>query len=71
MKLLKDILKIKLELNEYNNKNEITFFIRTPQETNSLLNYFQIDISIKSGVLGVAGYAANLGTYSLQKRRWR
>lgn len=44
------------------------YFIRTPQETNSLLNYFQIDISIKSGVLGVAGCPANLGTYSLQKK---
>ena len=44
------------------------YFIRTPQETNSLLNYFQIDISIKSGVLGVAGCPANLGTYTLRKK---
>ena len=46
------------------------YFIRTPQETNSLLNYFQIDISIKSKLLGSSIYRpANLKTYSLQKKR--
>lgn len=44
------------------------YFIRTPQETSSNLSYFLIDISVKSGVLGVAGCPANLGTYSLQKK---
>lgn len=44
------------------------YFIRTPQESDSNLSYFLIDISVKSGVLGVAGCPANLGTYSLQKK---
>lgn len=44
------------------------YFIRTPQETSSNLSYFLINISVKSGVLGVAGCPANLGTYSLQKK---
>jgi len=44
------------------------FFIRTPQETNSSLSYFEINITVKSGVLGVVGCPANLGTYSLQKK---
>ena len=44
------------------------YFIRTPQETSASLSYFQINITIKSGVLGVAGCPVNLGTYSLQKK---
>ena len=44
------------------------FFIRTPQETSSSLSYFQINITIASGVLGVAGCPANLGTFTLQKK---
>jgi len=44
------------------------FFIRTPQETDSELSYFQINITIASGVLGVAGCPANLGTFTLQKK---
>jgi hypothetical protein len=44
------------------------FFIRTPQQTSSSLNYFQINITIASGVLGVAGCPANLGTFTLQKK---
>ena len=44
------------------------FFIRTPQETSSSLNYFQINITIASGVLGVAGCPTNLGTFTLQKK---
>jgi len=44
------------------------FFIRTPQETSSNLSYFQINITIASGVLGVAGCPANLGTFTLQKK---
>ena len=44
------------------------FFIRTPQETDANLSYFQINITIASGVLGVAGCPANLGTFSLQKK---
>ena len=44
------------------------FFIRTPQETDANLSYFQINITVKGGVLGVAGCPTNLGTYSLQKK---
>jgi len=44
------------------------FFIRTPQETDANLSYFQINITIASGVLGVAGCPANLGTFTLQKK---
>ena len=44
------------------------FFIRTPQEANANLSYFQINITVKGGVLGVAGCPTNLGTYSLQKK---
>lgn len=44
------------------------YFIRTPQETSSSLSYFQINITIASGVLGVAGCPANLGTFTLQKK---
>jgi len=44
------------------------FFIRTPQETDANLSYFQINITVKGGVLGVAGCPVNLGTYSLQKK---
>lgn len=44
------------------------YFIRTPQETDANLSYFQIDITIKGGVLGVAGCPVNLGTYNLQKK---
>ena len=44
------------------------FFIRTPQETSSSLSYFQINITVKGGVLNVAGCPTNLGTYSLQKK---
>jgi hypothetical protein len=44
------------------------FFIRTPQEADANLSYFQINITIASGVLGVAGCPANLGTFSLQKK---
>jgi|GEM_PF-2435299 len=44
------------------------YFIRTPQETDANLSYFLIDITIKGGVLGVAGCPVNLGTYSLQKK---
>ena len=44
------------------------YFIRTPQETDANLSYFQINITIKGGVLGVAGCPTNLGTYSLQKK---
>lgn len=44
------------------------FFIRTPQETSSSLSYFQINITVKSGVLGVAGCPPNLGTFTLQKK---
>ena len=44
------------------------FFIRTPEQTSSLLSYFQIDVSIKSGVLGVAGCPANIGTFDLTKK---
>jgi hypothetical protein len=44
------------------------FFIRTPQQTSSSLNYFQINITIASGVLGVAGCPASLGAFSLQKK---
>ena len=44
------------------------FFIRTPQQTSNDLNYFQIDITIKSGLLNEAGCPANLGTYSLKKK---
>ena len=44
------------------------YFIRTPQETNSLLNYFQINITIKDGLLNEAGCPANLGTYTLRKK---
>ena len=44
------------------------FFIRTPQEADSSLSYFQINISIASGVLGVAGCPASLGSFSLQKK---
>ena len=44
------------------------FFIRTPQQTSANLSYFQININVKSGVLGVAGCPTNLGTYSLQKK---
>ena len=44
------------------------FFIRTPQETDANLSYFQINITIKGGVLGVAGCPANLGTFTLQKK---
>ena len=44
------------------------YFIRTPQETSANLSYFLIDITIKGGVLGVAGCPVNLGTYSLQKK---
>ena len=32
------------------------------------LSYFQINITIASGVLGVAGCPANLGTFTLQKK---
>ena len=44
------------------------YFIRTPQETDANLSYFQINITIASGVLGVAGCPANLGTFTLQKK---
>jgi hypothetical protein len=44
------------------------YFIRTPQETDANLSYFQINITIKGGVLGVAGCPANLGTFTLQKK---
>ena len=44
------------------------YFIRTPQETDANLSYFQINITIKGGVLGVAGCPTSLGTYSLQKK---
>lgn len=44
------------------------YFIRTPQETDANLSYFQINITVKGGVLGVAGCPTNLGTYSLQKK---
>lgn len=44
------------------------YFIRTPQEADATLNYFQINITIKGGVLGVASCPANLGTYSLNKK---
>ena len=44
------------------------YFIRTPQEADATLNYFQINITIKGGVLGVASCPVNLGTYSLQKK---
>ena len=44
------------------------YFIRTPQETDANLSYFQINITVKGGVLGVAGCPVNLGTYSLQKK---
>lgn len=44
------------------------YFIRTPQEADSSLSYFQINITIASGVLGVAGCPANLGTFTLQKK---
>ena len=44
------------------------FFIRTPQEADANLSYFQINITIASGVLGVAGCPANLGTFTLQKK---
>jgi len=44
------------------------FFIRTPQETDANLSYFQINITVKGGVLGVAGCPTSLGTYSLQKK---
>jgi len=44
------------------------FFIRTPQETDANLSYFQINIIVKGGVLGVAGCPTSLGTYSLQKK---
>lgn len=44
------------------------FFIRTPQEADSSLSYFQINISIASGILGVAGCPASLGSFSLQKK---
>ena len=44
------------------------YFIRTPQETDVNLSYFEINITITSGVLGVAGCPANLGIFSLQKK---
>lgn len=44
------------------------YFIRTPQETDANLSYFQINITIASGVLGVAGCPVNLGTFTLQKK---
>jgi len=44
------------------------YFIRTPQETDANLSYFQINITIASGVLGVAGCPTNLGTFTLQKK---
>ena len=44
------------------------YFIRTPQEADANLSYFQINITIASGVLGVAGCPANLGTFTLQKK---
>jgi len=44
------------------------FFIRTPQETDANLSYFQINITIKGGELLAAACPTNLGTYSLQKK---
>ena len=44
------------------------FFIRTPQETDVNLSYFQINITIKGGELLAAACPTNLGTYSLQKK---
>ena len=44
------------------------YFIRTPQEADATLNYFQINISIKGGVLGVASCPINLGTFTLNKK---
>lgn len=44
------------------------YFIRTPQEADATLNYFQINITIKGGVLGVASCPVNLGTFTLNKK---
>ena len=44
------------------------YFIRTPQEADATLNYFQINISIKGGVLGVTSCPVNLGTFTLNKK---
>lgn len=44
------------------------YFIRTADESDADLSYFQLNISIKTGVLGVAGCPVNLGTISLKKK---
>ena len=45
------------------------FFIRTPQETSTLLNYFQINITITSGLSTESQICDDLyATFSLQKR---
>ena len=43
-------------------------FIRTPEVTASTLNYFEIVISIKQGVIGVLSCPANLGNFTLNKK---
>lgn len=44
------------------------FFIRTPEQTSSLLSYFQIQVTIKDGELNVAGCPVSLGSFTLKKK---
>lgn len=45
------------------------YFIRTPQEASTLLNYFQINVTIHSGLSSSIGICDDLyQTYSLQKK---
>lgn len=44
------------------------YFIRTADESDADLSYFQLNITINTGVLGVAQCPTNLGTIALKKR---
>ena len=44
------------------------FFIRTPSETSSSLSYFQITVTILSGVSNTAPCGGIFNTYTLQKK---
>ena len=44
------------------------YFIRTPEETAATLSYFQIQITIKQGEIGVISCPALLGSFTLNKK---